>query len=156
VRHTDGRPERVRTARRELHAQAVARGASARAARPSQLAGRGRDVRARAQGECEANPRYMVGDEGQVDHWGFCRLACAACVPDAPAGAPRPVPAPSPGGALTLRSCDPGRPCRSGRGDVCTWCVALLYVSNHSLHTKVCGLGCPACMGARSMVSKGS
>ncbi|KAK9839533.1 hypothetical protein WJX81_007657 [Elliptochloris bilobata] len=39
-----------------------------------------------AQGECEANPRYMVGDEGQKEHWGFCRLACATCSPEAPAG----------------------------------------------------------------------
>ncbi|KAK9815597.1 hypothetical protein WJX72_006548 [[Myrmecia] bisecta] len=29
-----------------------------------------------AQGECEKNPRYMVGDEDQVKFRGHCRLAC--------------------------------------------------------------------------------
>ena len=28
----------------------------------------------------------MVGDEVQKDHWGFCRMSCATCNPEAPAG----------------------------------------------------------------------
>ena len=39
-----------------------------------------------AQGECEANPRYMLGDEDQSALKGYCRLACGTCTPDAPAG----------------------------------------------------------------------
>ena len=40
----------------------------------------------------------MVGDEVQKDHWGFCRMSCATCNPEAPAGEL----------FLPLQLCEPG------------------------------------------------
>ena len=39
----------------------------------------------RVQGECEANPIYMVGNEQQKAH---CSLSCGTCAPSFPSGQP--------------------------------------------------------------------
>lgn len=42
------------------------------------------------QGECDKNPKYMVGVDDQTVTKGFCRLSCGFCAPDTPPGSIRP------------------------------------------------------------------
>ena len=51
----------------------------------------------------------MVGDKVQKDHWGFCRMSCATCNPEAPAGEH----------FLPLHLCEPGG--RSSRVGSMQW-----------------------------------